>query len=80
MRDRCPDGTVSLRVNPVLCDGVGRCAQLAPDVIRIDHWGFPIVLRRPLSEAELTQAVRAVEACPRRALVLDGEVPGNAKS
>lgn len=77
MRDRCPDGTVSLRVNPVLCDGVGTCAQLAPDVIEIDHWGFPLFPRRPLTKDEQAQAVRAVQGCPRRALLLDGEAESN---
>ena len=77
MRDRCPDGTVSLRVNPVLCDGVGRCAQLAPAVIDIDQWGFPVFPRRPLSPEEQQQALRAVEGCPRHALLIDGASPSN---
>ena len=32
-----------LRVNPAACDGVGICAHLAADLIRVDTWGFPIV-------------------------------------
>jgi ferredoxin len=72
MRDRCPDGTISLRVNPVLCDGVGMCAQFAPDLIEIDQWGFPLFPRRPLNETEQAQAMAAVRGCPKRALLLDG--------
>ena len=74
MRDRCPEGTVSLRVNPVLCDGVGMCAHLAPGVIEIDPWGFPLFPRRPLTIEEQAKAVRAVRGCPKQALTLDGYV------
>lgn len=76
MRDRCPEGTVSLRVNPILCEGVGTCANLAPGVIEIDLWGFPLFPRRPLTEEEQVQALRAVSGCSRHALILDGHVGG----
>lgn len=72
MRDRTAPGTVSLRVDPIRCEGVGSCAQLAPDLIHLDPWGFPVVERRALTAIEQEQALRAVQACPRRALVLDG--------
>lgn len=74
MRDRTAPGTVSLRVNPVLCDGVGRCAQLAQGLIEMDRWGFPDFERRALTPDEQVPALRAVRGCPRHALVLDGYV------
>jgi ferredoxin len=61
---------MKLHVNPVACDGVGICAHLAPDVVRVDSWGFPIVGAAPLSDSELRQARAAVKACPRKALFL----------
>ena len=38
----------SLRVDPIACDGHGLCAELLPEWIRLDDWGFPIVDPRPL--------------------------------
>lgn len=32
-----------LRVNPIACTGHGVCAELLPEFIRLDPWGFPIV-------------------------------------
>ncbi len=66
---------MELLVNPVACDGIGMCTQLAPDVVTTDSWGFPVVLRGDLSDDEVRQAERAVAGCPRRALLL---VPSKA--
>lgn len=61
-----------LRVNPILCDGVGYCAEIAPELISVDEWGFPVVDSRPLDEeAMLRHARRAVAICPRQALLLE---------
>lgn len=63
---------VRLRVNPILCDGVGYCAELVPELISLDEWGYPIVDGRPVeAERALRLARRAVAACPRVALFLD---------
>jgi ferredoxin len=59
-----------LRVDIVACDGVGICAHLAPDVVRVDSWGFPILPAEPLSGARHRQARAAATACPRKALFL----------
>lgn len=59
-----------LRVDIVACDGVGICAHLAPDLVRVDSWGFPIPANRSLSTGQQRQAQAAVRACPRRALFL----------
>lgn len=60
-----------LRVDPIACDGVGICAHLAPDVISVDAWGYPILVRERLTGSALRQARAAVCACPHRALFLD---------
>jgi ferredoxin len=64
-----------LRVDPVACDGVGMCAHIAPTVIGVDSWGYPVVGPGPLSPRQLRQVAAAVAACPRRALFLDGPSP-----
>lgn len=61
-----------LRVDPVACDGIGLCALLAPDVIELDRWGFPVVSAEDLAPGQVKAARRAVRACPRRALWLEG--------
>jgi ferredoxin len=62
-----------LRVNPILCDGVGFCAEIVPELISIDDWGFPLVDTQPIEdESWLRHARRAVATCPRLALVLEG--------
>jgi len=61
-----------LRVNPILCDGAGFCAEIAPELIALDEWGFPIVDERPLEQGlVLRHARRAASVCPRQALHLE---------
>ena len=33
----------TMRVNPINCSGHGVCAELFPERIRLDPWGFPII-------------------------------------
>jgi ferredoxin len=63
---------VKLRFDPTLCDGVGYCADILPERIRRDDWGYPIVDPGPITDpAELVHARRAVATCPRVALILE---------
>jgi ferredoxin len=57
-----------LLVDPARCAGVGICLHVAPDLVRADSWGYPVV-RSPRDEREDRQAEAAVRACPRRALL-----------
>ena len=59
-----------LRVNPIACDGHGLCAELLPELIQLDDWGYPIVAGRPVPKELLSHARRAVDACPTLALAL----------
>jgi ferredoxin len=59
-----------LRIDPVACDGVGICAHLAPDLVRTDSWGFPLIDATRLRGGARRAAARAVAGCPRRALFL----------
>jgi len=60
-----------LRVDPVACDGIGICAHLAPQLVTVDSWGFPIVSAGPVEQRTRRQANAALAACPRRALFLE---------
>ena len=59
-----------LVVDPTACDGYGSCAELLPEWITTDEWGYPVLPRQPLPDRLLPLARRAVKACPRLALAL----------
>ncbi len=42
------DVTMRISINPVLCEAFGYCAELLPEAITLDEWGYPIVDGRPL--------------------------------
>ena len=59
-----------LRVDMTACEGRGLCAELLPEVIALDDWGFPIIMGD--IPAYLTaEADEAVRLCPRLALRLE---------
>lgn len=64
-----------LRVDPIACTGHGLCAELFPEWIVLDDWGYPIVDPDPIPEELWVHARRAVEACPKLALVTVQEDP-----
>lgn len=59
-----------LVVDPVACGGAGVCAELFPEMISLDPWGFPIVAPGEVAPALVEHARRAVASCPRLALHL----------
>lgn len=63
--------THRLRVDPIRCDGHGLCAELFPERVHADDWGYPIIAPEPIGEALLPMARRAVDACPVLALRLE---------
>jgi ferredoxin len=64
---------IRMRVNPITCEAHGMCAELLPERIALDDWGYPFVDGRPLP-SELTEAAkRAAAACPTFALLLSRE-------
>jgi ferredoxin len=64
---------VKLRVNPIACEGHGLCAELVPELIRLDDWGYPAVRPGPVPPHLVGHARRAVAACPVLALRLPQE-------
>ena len=59
----------TLRVDWPACKAHGVCAELLPEVVSLDEWGYPIVDGSVTSEV-LALAKSAVKACPTVALRL----------
>jgi len=60
-----------LRVNPIACDAHGMCAELLPEIIELDPWGYPILLSASVPPGLVDHAKRAAAACPTLALIMD---------
>ena len=54
--------SVRLRVNPIACEAHGMCAELLPEWIELDDWGYPIVAGEPVPP-ELARARAARGRC-----------------
>ena len=63
--------TSQLRVDPIVCDGHGLCAELFPEWIVLDDWGYPIISAEPVPRSLEQHARRAIDACPVLALKLE---------
>jgi ferredoxin len=61
---------MNVKVNPIACSGHGMCAELLPELIELDEWGYPIVDQGPVPVALEREARKAVAACPALALKL----------
>ena len=65
---------LQLSVNPITCTGYGLCAELVPELITLDRWGYPLIADGPVPEHLARRARRAVTDCPALALRLASEV------
>jgi ferredoxin len=63
--------SIQLRVNPIACTGHGLCAELLPEHIALDPWGYPIVPRLAVPDELTGLARKAVSACPALALLIE---------
>jgi ferredoxin len=61
-----------LRVDPIACDGRGLCAELLPELITLDDWGFPIIRAGDVPARLQADTRQTVRACPKLALRLEG--------
>lgn len=59
-----------LLINPILCAGHGLCAELLPEQITLDEWGYPILSDEQVPRDLRKLARRAVTDCPALALQL----------
>jgi ferredoxin len=62
--------TRKLRVNAIACSGHGLCAELLPELISLDEWGYPVIADQAVPPRLARQARRAVTDCPALALRL----------
>jgi ferredoxin len=71
---------LELAIDRTRCDGSRLCAELLPEGIRLDDWGYPIIAPGAIPPSLLPHARRAVAACPLLALSLrpvDARMPGS---
>ena len=61
---------VTLGIDRIKCDGHGVCADLVPELIELDDWGYPIIRSGAIPQSVLPHARRAVSGCPTLALRL----------
>ncbi len=63
----------TLKLDIIRCDGHGICAEMLPEWIRLDDWGFPAIRPGEVPPELLAQARWAVANCPVRALRLEAD-------
>jgi ferredoxin len=61
---------LQITIDPVACDAYGYCAEILPEVIGLDEWGYPIVRDGPLASELVAFARRAARDCPKKAFTL----------
>ncbi|MBO2454667.1 ferredoxin [Actinomadura barringtoniae] len=57
-----------LEIDRIACDGAGLCAELLPELIELDEWGYPIMNDPQVPDELRSPAREAVALCPRLAL------------
>ena len=60
----------ALAVDRIVCDGYGSCAELLPEMITLDEWGYPIIRPGSVPPNLMEHARMAVDTCPVLALRL----------
>lgn len=60
-----------LRIDRIACDGHGLCAELLPERVELDEWGYPVIPAPEIPGRLMRHARRAVAACPVLALRLE---------
>jgi ferredoxin len=59
-----------IAIDRIRCDGRGHCAELLPELLRLDDWGYPIIATGPIPDHLQSHAQRAVAGCPVLALAI----------
>jgi ferredoxin len=61
---------VNVHVDATKCDGYGTCAEIAPDLFKLDEWGFAYAAAEGALEGEAAVRARtAIIGCPRDAII-----------
>jgi ferredoxin len=63
--------SVRLTVDWTRCTAHGLCAELLPELVGLDDWGYPVVADGAVPPELEKHAVAAREACPAIAVRLD---------
>jgi ferredoxin len=63
-------GNLHVEVDPIKCEAHGLCAELLPERISLDEWGYPLIDPAPVPSQLEPLARRAVDTCPVLALRL----------
>jgi len=61
---------IEIAIDRIRCGGRGLCAELVPELIRLDDWGYPIIVPGPVPEHLMSHVQKAVASCPVLALAL----------
>jgi ferredoxin len=61
-------GRARLVIDPIACDGLGLCAELLPEFITLDDWGFPVLPADDIPAGLQREADAVARICPRLAL------------
>lgn len=70
MVGKAKTATKVIVVDRIACEGRGTCAELLPERIALDEWGYPFISSGPIGPDLLGEAQRAVKMCPLHALKL----------
>jgi ferredoxin len=62
--------SLRIEVDPIKCEAHGLCAELLPERITLDEWGYPLIDGTPIPASLAGLARRTVRACPTLALRL----------
>jgi len=62
--------SLRLGVDPIGCDGHGLCAEILPELIGLDDWGYPVVLAADVPPHLERAARTAATMCPKLALTV----------
>jgi ferredoxin len=61
---------VRIAIDPIKCDAHGLCAELLPELITLDEWGYPVLEDAPVPRDLQDLARRAAGVCPTLAIRL----------
>jgi ferredoxin len=60
--------TQRIEVDPIACQAHGLCAELLPELIELDDWGYPLIADIDVPRRLQPLVQRAVSVCPTLAL------------
>ncbi len=67
-------------IDRIRCDGYGICAELLPEMLELDDWGYPIMASAGVPADLVDYARRAVAGCPVLALRLRAQPAGQVQA